>query len=62
MNELDVAIDTKILLAIERLQTALKYGRDMRSSKISCVNDSIDLLTDIEFILKDIELLAVKRW
>jgi len=62
MNELDVAIDTKILLAIERLQTALKYGSDMRSSKIVCVNDSIDLLTDIEFILKDIDLLAVKHW
>lgn len=49
-ESLKISIDTKILLAIERLQNALKYGSDMISSKELCVKDAADLLEDIKLI------------
>ena len=43
---LKIAMDTKILLAIERLYTAQSYGSDMPGSKALAVRDAMDLLFD----------------
>lgn len=48
---LAIALDTKILLAIERLHTAKLYGEDMLSSKEVAVRDAKSLLDDFEIIL-----------
>lgn len=50
---LKIAMDTKILLAIERLYTAQSYGSDMPGSKALAVRDAMDLLNDAIY-LKDI--------
>lgn len=48
---LAIDLDTKILLAIERLNTAKKYGADMLSSKHLAVKDAKFLLDCFETLL-----------
>lgn len=51
--KLKIDMDTKILLAIERLYTAQSYGSDMPGPKALAVRDALDLLKDAIY-LKDL--------
>lgn len=50
-NTLTIDLDTKILLAIKRLEDAKKYGSDMISSKHAAVKDAKFILECFETLL-----------
>jgi hypothetical protein len=47
---LKIDMDTKILLASERLETAQKYGSDMPGSKALAIRDALELLQDALYL------------
>jgi hypothetical protein len=47
--------------AIDRLHTALKYGEDMDSSRLLCIQDAVTLLKKAEFLAKGIQEMKLVR-
>ena len=52
-SEMKITIDKKLVLAIERLETAIRYGEDMLSSKQLAIKDAIFLLETAKLIYDD---------